>query len=65
VGDQGKKDEGAAAHIFQLLIAIQIPFVLAFLITADWRRVTQVAGFVALQAAAIALAFGPVAFFKL
>jgi hypothetical protein len=63
--DKGIKDEGSAAHIFHLLIALQIPFILAFLVTADWKRFMRVAGLVSLQAAAVALAFGPVAFFKL
>jgi hypothetical protein len=63
--DKGIKDEGSAAHIFHLLIALQIPFILAFLVTADWKRFMRVAGLVGLQATAVALAFGPVAFFKL
>ncbi|HEX4614962.1 MAG TPA: hypothetical protein VH230_03515 [Stellaceae bacterium] len=63
--DKGLKDEGSAAHIFQLLIALQIPFILAFLVTADWKRFMRVAGIVSLQVAAVALAFGPVAVFKL
>jgi hypothetical protein len=42
-----------------------MPFILAFLVTADWKRLMRVAGVVSLQAAAVALAFGPVAFFKL
>src|SRR5262249_37965412 len=63
--DLGSKDEGAAAHIFQLLIVGQVPIILAFLVTADWKRVMRVAGILSLQAAAIALAFAPVAYFKL
>jgi hypothetical protein len=63
--DKGIKDEGSAAHIFHLLIALQMPFILAFLVTADWQRFMRVAGLLSLQAAAVALAFGPVAFFKL
>jgi hypothetical protein len=63
--DKGMKDEGSAAHIFHLLIALQIPFILIFLLTANWKRFMRVAGIVSLQAAAIGLAFGPVAFFKL
>ena len=63
--DKGLKDEGSAAHIFQLLIALQIPFILAFLVTADWKSFMRVAGIVSLQVAAVALAFGPVAAFKL
>jgi hypothetical protein len=48
-----------------LLVALQIPFILAFLVTPDWKRFMRVAGIVSLHAAAVALAFGPVAFFKL
>lgn len=62
--DKGMKDEGSAAHIFQILVALQIPFILAFLVTADWKRSMQIAGTVTLQAAALALAFAPVAFFE-
>jgi len=33
-----QRDEGTAAHLFQLLIAVQLPLVLLFLATADWTR---------------------------
>ena len=58
-------DEGAGAHIFQLLIVAEVPFILVFVATADWKKVGRVAGLIALQAAALVLAFAPVAFFKL
>jgi len=63
--DKGDADEGSAAHIFQLLIAAEVPFMLVFVATAEWKRVVRVAGLIALQAAALVLAFAPVAFFKL
>jgi len=63
--DEGEKDEGSAAHIFHVLIALQIPFILAFLMTANWKRFLRVVGVVSLQAAAVAMAFAPVRFFKL
>jgi hypothetical protein len=63
--DTGMTDEGSAAHIFQLLIALQLPFIVAFLVTADWKRFMRVAATVSFHVAAIAFAFGPVAFFKL
>ena len=63
--EKGAADEGALAHIFQLLIAAQVPFVLAFLATADWSRILPAARPLAVQAVAVALAFGPVAYFKL
>ena len=57
-------DEGAAAHLFQLLIVAQLPFIAAFLLTADWRRFAPLR-MLALQAAALMLAFAPVAIFRL
>jgi hypothetical protein len=59
------KDEGAAAHIFQILIAAQLPFVLAFLVTANWKRGLLVARPLAFQFLAIGLALGSVALFRL
>jgi hypothetical protein len=58
-------DEGAAAHLFQLLIALQIPVIATFLVTANRRRPAAVAAPILLQLAALALAFGSVAFFGL
>lgn len=63
--EKGYADEGAMAHIFQLLIVAEVPFILVFVATAEWNRVVRVAGLIALQAAALVLAFAPVAFFKL
>ena len=59
------KDEGAAAHLFQLLVVLQIPLILAFLATADWKRFARAAPLAALQVGGLALAVGAVAFFKL
>ena len=60
------KDEGAAAHIFQLLIAAQVPFMLAYFATANWGdRVVSIARPPAVQLLAIGVAFGFVAFFRL
>lgn len=58
-------DEGAPAHIFQLLIVAQLPLILAFLATAegnDWRRTGK---WLAAQLAAIVLALAPVFYFGL
>jgi hypothetical protein len=63
--ERGYADEGAAAHIFQLLIVAEVPFILIFVATADWTRVARVVVTLALQAAALVLAFAPVAYFKL
>lgn len=63
--DRGLKDEGAAAHIFQILIVGQIPFILTFLATADWGRLKSVVTPVALEATALVMVFGTGAYFKL
>jgi hypothetical protein len=63
--EKGQADEGAAAHIFQLLIVAQLPLALAYFATADWGRWKRAIGPVALQAGALLLAFAPVAYFKL
>ncbi len=60
-----QRDEGAAAHVFQFLIAAQAPIILVFLATADWRRGLPAARILALQGAALALALAPVAIFRL
>ena len=57
-------DEGLGFHIFWLLILAQAPFVLGYILTADWGRWRGPAGIV-LQIAALVLAFSPVAYFKL
>ena len=58
-------DEGTSAHIFQLLIVAQVPFVVGFLATADWRRGRGVVRTTAVQMAALAIAFAPVFYFLL
>lgn len=63
--ETGNADEGTIAHIFQLLIVAEVPFILVFVATAEWKSVIRVVGLIALQAAALVLAFAPVAFFKL
>jgi hypothetical protein len=63
--DKGDPDEGTPAHLFQLLIVAQVPFILAFIATADWSKAGRVARTLALQAAALVLAFAPVAIFRL
>jgi hypothetical protein len=63
--DRGLTDEGPAAHIFQLLIVGQVPFVLGFLATADWKRVKQVAVPIAVQIAILVATFATAKFFKM
>jgi hypothetical protein len=63
--DKGDPDEGTPAHIFQLLIVAQVPFILTFIATADWFERRRVARILVLQAAALLVAFAPVAIFNL
>jgi hypothetical protein len=51
-------DEGAAAHLFHLLIAMQVPLIAGFVLTSDSPR--AMAAGLAAQALAIATAFAPV-----
>jgi len=53
-------DEGTAAHLFQLLIAGQVPLVGYFMATALPARPGEAAIVLALQALAIGVAFAPV-----
>ncbi|HEX3431673.1 MAG TPA: hypothetical protein VHT03_12390 [Rhizomicrobium sp.] len=63
--ERHEADEGTAAHLFQLLIALQIPAVALFLITARSRRLAAMAKPLALQLGALALAVGSLAYFRL
>ncbi len=64
-GAARQADEGAAAHIFQLLLILQLPIVLFFAIRwlPRFRRAALLV--LALQAAAGLAALAPVFFFKL
>jgi hypothetical protein len=53
-------DEGTAAHLFQLLIAGQAPFVLYFVATVLPRQPREAALVLALQGLALVVAFAPV-----
>lgn len=64
-GAKRSADEGAAAHLFQLLVLAQAPLVLLFLATADWGARLPIARPLVLQASALGLAFGSVAIFNL
>jgi hypothetical protein len=63
--ERGVRDEGALAHLWQLSIALQTPFILAYLATADWSRFRTVLSRVGLQAAALLLALAPVFILRL
>ena len=65
VTPQPDGDEGTPAHIFQLLIAAQMPLIIIFLTTTeahDWPRTGK---WLAAQIAAIGLALFPVFYFQL
>ena len=58
-------DEGTAAHLFQLLMAGQVPIVAYFALKWLPRAPRPALRVLALQAAAIIAAFAPVYWFKL
>jgi hypothetical protein len=51
------RDEGTAAHLFQIAIALLLPAGLVFLLSADWRRPARVALRLVAPAIALAIAF--------
>ena len=53
-------DEGTAAHIFQLLIALQVPIVAYFAIAWLPRSPRQAVPILALQAGAVLAALAPI-----
>ena len=53
-------DEGTAAHVFQLCLALLLPVGVLFLATADWRQPGQAIRRVALPAVLVVLALGTV-----
>jgi hypothetical protein len=50
-------DEGAAAHLFQLAVALLLPAGLVYLVTADWRQPLKVAKRLIVPALALVVAF--------
>ena len=58
-GVQPQLDEGASAHIWQLLMIVQLPLIVLFLSTAEWRTWSPALWFTA-QLGAIAVACVPV-----
>jgi hypothetical protein len=58
-------DEGAAAHLWQLLMAGQLPFLGYFILTAVLRAPRQALPVLALQAALMLAAMAPVFAFNL
>ncbi len=64
-GPAREPDEGAAAHVFQLLIAAQVPVMAHAAITGLRRAPKEALAVLALQALAAALALAPVWYFSL
>ncbi len=58
-------DEGTAAHLFQLLIAGELPLIALFLLTSRGSGARPTIGLLIAQSVAIALALGSVALFHL
>ena len=58
-------DEGAAAHLFWLLMVGQVPITLIYLATADWKRVGAIGRTLMFQALAVVIAFGAIFLAKL
>jgi hypothetical protein len=65
VGTARQVDEGAVAHLFQLLIVCQVPIVVFFAIKWLRRIPKQALAVLVLQALAVAVACAPVAYFNL
>lgn len=63
--ERGLKDEGAVAHSWQLLVGLQVPLILAFLASSDWRAPLRIFAIFGLQVLALVLAMAPVALFRL
>ncbi len=58
-------DEGAAAHLWQILVGLQVPLIVIFAGTAEWRRPLGPLAFLGLQVLALMLAMAPVAILRL
>jgi len=65
IGNSPATDEGSAAHLFQLLIAGQAPFVAYFALKWLPRMPSEAMHVIAVQAAVALLAIAPVVFFDL
>ena len=65
VGPARETDEGAAAHVFQLLIAAQAPIIAYVAITGVRRARRQAVAVLVVQLLAVATALTPVWYFGL
>lgn len=64
-GARSGGDEGIGFHIFWLLIALQLPFLIGFVMTADWTLSRSLSTKAALIVAGLTMAFASVAYFHL
>lgn len=64
-GAAREADEGATAHLWQLLMAFQVPVLIAFAIKWLPKAPRQALGVIALQAAAFCASLAPVFFLNL
>jgi hypothetical protein len=51
------KDEGTAAHIFQLSIVALVPVIMVFFVTADWKQLWRSTKLLVFPAIALMSAF--------
>ena len=58
-------DEGAAAHLWQLLVGLQVPLIVVFLATSDWRKPLGLFAILGLQVLGLLVAMAPVALLRL
>ena len=56
-----QRDEGASAHVFQLLMAIQVPLAIGFAATSHWKRPARMLLVLVVQALAFSGALGALA----
>ena len=56
--DHREVDEGWQAHLFQLLMVLQVPVVILFAATMNWKQPRRALLFLGLQAAACSAALG-------
>jgi len=53
--ERNLKDEGTAAHLFQLCLTLQIPLIALFALTARWAEKLATIRMLAVQSAALGL----------
>jgi hypothetical protein len=54
---QPQRDEGSSAHIFQLSVALLLPTICVFLVTANWQQRWRSLRPMMISAATLAVAF--------